>query len=518
MYFTGEPTYPFGYGLSYSTFKYSGITAGPASAPADGTVRVSFDVTNTGTVPGATVAQLYVAPKFTVPGVQLPREQLEGFQRTAVLAPGQTQHITLAVKVPSLSHWDESSLKQVVYDGPYQFQVGPDSATVAGSGTVAVHGAITPRVQSVTVQPDQDVLRPGQTLSLAGTNPWISPDTNSALEQPHATADGVVEAVNNDQSFADLAHAHVRYSSSDPAVATVSGDGEVTAVAPGVTTISVTVNGVTGTTPLSVSEPLSATAPADMAAGAATSASTSFTNTGGQPLTNVTLALSGPSGWTATAATPATFASVPAGQTVQTTWNVEVPAGASPGTYELAANATFHAATGDGSSSTAATTFVPGTVSVTLGQQNTGSGLSQVEFDSGDGATQPVTFAGLTGREAVPTVPPHPNDLNIYFNVDDNIAFGGNYTATFTIEYYDQGTGSFTPQYDSTNPQGGDLSGAYTDAPPVQLTNSGTWKTATFTVDNALFANRENDGTDFRFTSPNPFTIHSVAVKISANG
>lgn len=251
--------------------------------------------------------------------------------------------------------------------------------------------------------------------------------------------------------------------------------------------------------------------------GATTQATTSFTNTGGQPLTNVTLTLAGPGGWTATPATPATFASIAAGQTVQTTWNVAVPSGASPGTYELSANATYHAVTGDGSSSTAATTFVPGTVSVTLGQQNTGSGLSQVEFDNGDGQTQPVTFGGLTGREAVPTTPPHPNDLNIYFNIDDNIAFDGNYTATFTIEYYDQGTGTFTPQYDSTNPKGGDLSGAYTAGPAVHETNTGTWKTATFTVNDALLANRENDSTDFRLSSPDPFTVHSVAVTISAN-
>ena len=465
MYFTGEPTYPFGFGLSYSTFAYSHVQAGPATASPNGTVRVSFDVTNTGKTAGATVAQMYVAPKFTVPGVQLPGEQLEGFRRTAVLAPGQTQRITLSVPVADLSQWDEASLKQVVYDGNYQFRVGPDAATAAGSGTVTVHGAITPRVQNVTVQPDQDVLRPGQTLSLAGANPWIGPDTDSALEQQHATADNVVEAVNNDESFVDLSRAHVRYASSDPSVATVSADGTVTAVAPGVTTISVTVNGVTGSTPLSVSEPLTATAPADMDPGAATQATTSFTNTGSQPLTNVTLTLAGPSGWTATPAAPATFASIAAGQTVQTTWNVAVPSGASPGTYELSANATYHAITGDGSSSTAATTFVPGTVSVTLGQQNTGSGLSLVEFDNGDGQTQPVTFGGLTGREAVPTTPPHPNDLNMYFNIDDNIAFDGSYTATFTIEYYDQGTGTFTPQYDSTNPKGGDLSGAYTSRP-----------------------------------------------------
>ena len=518
-YFTGTPTYPFGHGLSYTTFKYSNVDAGPATVPADGTVHVNFNVTNTGAVPGATVAQLYAAPAFTVPGTELPKEQLAGFQRTAVLAPGQTQRVTLAVDVASLSQWNENAVKQVVYDGPYQFRVAADAAQAVAAPTVTVRGAITPHVQYVTVQPDQAVFKPGDTLRLTGKNPWIAPDTNASLEQPHAAADSVVEAVNNDQSFADLSHAHVSYSSSNPAVATVNGAGLVTMIAPGVATIGVTVDGVTGTTPVSVREPLSATAPADISPGATATATTTFTNSGRQPLTNVTLALAGPSGWTASPATPATFATVAAGQTVQTSWNVTAPAAATPGSYELAADAAFHASSGDGSSSTAASTFVPGTVSVILGQQNQSNGLYQSEFGgSGDGATQPVTVGGMSGREAVPTVPPHPNDLNMYFNIDDSIAFAGNYTATFTLEYYDQGTDSFHVQYDSTNPQGGDLGGAYTNGPPVQETNTGTWKTFTFTVPDALFANRENNATDFRIASASPFIIHSVQVTIKSNG
>ncbi|MGH3165007.1 MAG: fibronectin type III-like domain-contianing protein [Trebonia sp.] len=181
MYFTQTPTYPFGYGLSYGTFKYSDFQFGPRAASADGTEQVSFDVTNTGTTAGATVAQLYATPKFTVPGTELPAEQLAGFQKTRTLKPGQTQRITLRVALSSLSQWDEQALKQVVYDGAWQFRVGPDSATAAGTGTVEVHGAITPHVQYVTVQPDQVVYQAGQTLNLNGANPWIAPDTDSAV-------------------------------------------------------------------------------------------------------------------------------------------------------------------------------------------------------------------------------------------------------------------------------------------------------------------------------------------------
>ncbi len=262
MYFTGKPTYPFGYGLSYSAFKYSGIQVGPSSTTPDGTVTVGFNITNTGTTPGATVAQLYVTPP-SAPGLETPKEQLAGFQRTQVLAPGQSQHITLKVKLSTLSRWDEKLLKQVVVDGPYSFKVAANAAETEGSGQVAVHGTLTPRVQYVTVQPDQVLFRPGQSLNLTGQNPWIKPDTDPSLEQRHAPADNIIEAVNNDESFVNLASAKVDYRTTDPSVAKVSPSGKLTAVSVGVTTLKVTVDGVTGTAPIVVKQPLSVTGSAN---------------------------------------------------------------------------------------------------------------------------------------------------------------------------------------------------------------------------------------------------------------
>ncbi|MGH3170243.1 MAG: glycoside hydrolase family 3 C-terminal domain-containing protein, partial [Trebonia sp.] len=359
MYFTGAPAYPFGYGLSYSTFKYSDVTVGPGTADANGTVHVSFAVTNTGTTPGATVAQLYAAPRFTVPGAELPAEQLAGFRRTSVLQPGQTQHITLSVAIPSLSQWDETTLRQVVYDGSYQFRIGPDSATPAGQGTVDVHGSITPKVQDVTVQPDQVVFQPGQTLSLTGVNPWIAPDTDSALEQPHASADSIVEAVDNDQSFAELARTRVTYASSDPAVATVSGNGLLTARGAGVTTIAVTVNGVTGTTPIVVQQPFTLTAAPIAAAGHAGQATATLTNPGFSSLNDIGVSLTAPANWTVTATTPTTVARIPPGGSATVTWTVTPPSGVAPGGYQLTATATFTGPSGQASASATATANVP---------------------------------------------------------------------------------------------------------------------------------------------------------------
>ncbi|HEY4462862.1 MAG TPA: glycoside hydrolase family 3 C-terminal domain-containing protein [Streptosporangiaceae bacterium] len=408
QYFTGTPTYPFGYGLSYTTFTYSNVKVGPSSANADGTVHVTVDVTNTGTVAGSTVAQLYAAPKFTVPGVQLPHKQLEGFQKTAVLAPGQTQHITLSVKVPSLSQWDENRLKQVVYDGPYQFQAGPDSATAAGSGTVRVHGAITPRVQSVTVQPGQVVFKPGQTLGLTGKNPWIAPDTNPALEQPHASASNIIEAVNNDQSFVNLSRARVSYSSSDPSVATVDSSGLVRAIKDGVATIRVKVNGVPGSAVVLVQGTLSDSTPAVIPAGHPATASATFTNGGTTPVTNVTLSVKVPSGWTAAPVTPVTSAAVPGGGKVTATWQITPAANAAPQAYPIS----YAATSSEGSFTDQAQASVP-YASIAAAYDNTGISNDNAPaagaFDGGglnfsaqalaaDGFTsgQPVTVSGVT--------------------------------------------------------------------------------------------------------------------------
>ncbi|SEN80319.1 glycoside hydrolase family 3 C-terminal domain-containing protein [Actinacidiphila rubida] len=347
QYFTGTPTYPFGYGLSYSRFTYSHVRIGPGSVSADGTVGVQFDVTNSGTVAGSTVAQLYVAPQFAAPGAELPKEQLAGFRKTSVLAPGHTEHVTLSVRAADLSRWDEGALKQVVRPGAYQFRVGPDSATVAGSGTVRVRGALTPRVRSVTVQPGQVVFRPGDRLDLTGTNPWIAPDTDPALEQQHAPADGIVEAANNDQSFADLSTAHVSYRSSDPGVATVSGAGVVTARAPGAASIEVTVDGVTGTAPIVVQAPFTLQAAAIVKPDTTVTATATFTNTSGQAVRDLSVDLRAPDGWTATATSPVSLSGVAPGRKVTATWSVGVPSGASPGTKaELDATAKFSGGAG----------------------------------------------------------------------------------------------------------------------------------------------------------------------------
>jgi beta-glucosidase-like glycosyl hydrolase len=249
QYFTGTPTYPFGYGLSYTTFRISEVTADRTTVAADGTVAVDMDVTNTGQRAGSTVAQLYVStPGAGSAGV--PRERLAGFQKTRVLAPGESQHVTLPVRVSDLALWDTVDSREQVADGVYQFRVGTDALTVVASTAVAVTGTLTPQVRHVTVQPEAVMYHSGQTVELTGRNRWLADDTTAAEQSGRdrgIRADGVVVASNSDQSFTDLSQAKVSYASSDPSVASVDRHGRVRALHNGVATITVTVHGVSGT-------------------------------------------------------------------------------------------------------------------------------------------------------------------------------------------------------------------------------------------------------------------------------
>ncbi len=361
MYFSGTPTYPFGYGLSYTQFRFSDLTVSPELTSPAGTVTASFDVTNTGSQPGAAVAQLYVATPFTVPGVELPAKRLEAFQKTALLAPGQTQPVTLTVNVSDLAFWDQPQAKSVVYDGPYQFQLAYDAADVGASQTITVSGALTPHVKYVTVQPEDLIYQPGETVDLTGRNAWIADDTNHALEQRNlgVTADNVIEAVNDDGSFVDLGHTAVGYASSNQNVATVSATGILRAVSAGVATISATVGGVTGSAVVVVEQPLALSGPPVVQPGSTFTVTTHLPNSAPAAMSDVNLTLITPNGWRVSASSPSTFTKLGRGQVAQTTWNVSVPRRAGRGSFQLGARATFRSANGGASASATAAVAVP---------------------------------------------------------------------------------------------------------------------------------------------------------------
>ncbi|HUA97194.1 MAG TPA: glycoside hydrolase family 3 C-terminal domain-containing protein [Terracidiphilus sp.] len=133
MYFKGEPLYPFGFGLSYTTFRFSNLRTSATDLAQDGAVNVSVDITNTGSRAGDDVVQLYVS--WPHPQVVRPREELEGFQRVTV-DPGQTKTVTIALKASQLAFWDVGTHAFRVLAEPVRLMVGDSSANLPLDTTV----------------------------------------------------------------------------------------------------------------------------------------------------------------------------------------------------------------------------------------------------------------------------------------------------------------------------------------------------------------------------------------------
>jgi len=135
MYFKGEPLYPFGYGLSYTTFKFSNLRISSPQLAKDGTVTVSVDVTNTGSRAGDEVVQLYV--KHLRSKVERPREELKGFQRVTV-QPNETRTVQIPLKAATLAWWDEKLPGFRVEAEPVQMMIGDSSSDIRLTTTVKV--------------------------------------------------------------------------------------------------------------------------------------------------------------------------------------------------------------------------------------------------------------------------------------------------------------------------------------------------------------------------------------------
>ena len=127
MYINGEPLFPFGHGLSYTTFKYGGLKLSADKIKADGAVNVSVDVTNSGKRAGDEVVQLYVHQEKSA--VKVPTKELRGFQRIS-LQPGETRTVQFTLPAAKLAIWDVRTHGFVVEPGAFDVMVGASSADI----------------------------------------------------------------------------------------------------------------------------------------------------------------------------------------------------------------------------------------------------------------------------------------------------------------------------------------------------------------------------------------------------
>ena len=130
-----KPLFPFGYGLSYSSFEYKNLNISPAQASGDQKVTVAFDVTNTGNRAGADVAEIYVGDRHAP--VPRPVKELKGFAKVD-LKPAETRHVEVSLNRRAFSYYDVKNHQWTVAPGDFDLYVARSAAEIKLTGKVTV--------------------------------------------------------------------------------------------------------------------------------------------------------------------------------------------------------------------------------------------------------------------------------------------------------------------------------------------------------------------------------------------
>jgi beta-glucosidase len=246
MYFTGRPSYPFGYGLSYDNFQFSHMHVDKTRLGANDTLHVSAYVTNTGDVPGAEVAQLYVTTPRAPAALQRPAKRLEGFAKVS-LQPHQTAPVTFTVKVPDLAFYDQNLNRFTVNNGTYGIELGTSSADIRQHELVTVTGALKPAPSVVTAKPVAagDAAQGIQSRVFFPASATVDPQLTVGMND-----ESLYGYITKGASTPLPPDTSVSYRSNRPSVVAVSPSGAIRTVRSGVATITATVtyNGVSSST------------------------------------------------------------------------------------------------------------------------------------------------------------------------------------------------------------------------------------------------------------------------------
>jgi len=135
MYFKGTPLYPFGYGLTYTSFEYSNLMTSSNSIAGDSQIAVSLNVRNAGSRVGDEVVQMYVA--HTGSKVARPAEELKGFQRIT-LRPGEKTTVQFALKGSDLLYWNVQKGAWDLESDQVSIMIGASSADLRLKKAVSI--------------------------------------------------------------------------------------------------------------------------------------------------------------------------------------------------------------------------------------------------------------------------------------------------------------------------------------------------------------------------------------------
>ena len=147
-------SYPFGFGLSYTTFDYSDAEIAQKNDIYDVTVTVK----NTGSHEGKEVVELYVSAPDNK-AANKPAKELKAFAKTKLLKPGESQTLTLSITAPELASFDETASAWVVAEGEYQFLVAASSQDIKATLTAPVKSFQTPAHDVMKLQVQMNLLK-----------------------------------------------------------------------------------------------------------------------------------------------------------------------------------------------------------------------------------------------------------------------------------------------------------------------------------------------------------------------
>ncbi|SCY35635.1 exo-1,4-beta-glucosidase [Lachnospiraceae bacterium XPB1003] len=239
QYFKGSTLFPFGYGLSYTSYDYAdmkitkdGSSEKSSAFDANDTMVISADISNTGKYDGKEIVELYVSK--VIPEDmhdKKPARQLKGFTKIFIKA-GTSEKAVIKLPVSELAFWSNLKNKMVVEPGDYVIELAKSSSDIVLTKTVHIDGVWDAPLAAVTTEIDRTIIKTGETACV--NTVAVALDTSRILN----------------------AALRPVYSVSDTSVATIDANGLVTAIAPGTALISadVTYNGktMTGTVPVTV--------------------------------------------------------------------------------------------------------------------------------------------------------------------------------------------------------------------------------------------------------------------------
>ncbi len=248
MYYHGPESFPFGYGLSYTTFKTSNLRIDRTRLNANDTFHATVDVTNTGPVAGSDLVQLYVSTPGAPASLQLPIKRLEGFQQIQ-LNSGQTKSVTLTVSVPKLAFFNQAANRYQVYDGRYGIEIANSTADsdILAQHDVTVSGSLTPRPSVLTAKPIMlgDAQRGVQSRVMYPENATVVPHLTLAMND-----ESLYGFIDPGDSKPFPTGVRFRFSSDHPGVVSAGPGNAIRTHRNGVATITATASyrGVTRTT------------------------------------------------------------------------------------------------------------------------------------------------------------------------------------------------------------------------------------------------------------------------------